>query len=285
MVLLIVKAAASSGVPLSSSTVSDSTVMASKPPARSTSHTRSGLLKAKGPGLPGGGSFGSGTTAIAAARGSANHGFRSTGCQQTKARRPPGLVARARLAKAATGSSKNITPNLEATTSKWPAGSCATCASASRTSTLARPLDAARSCSRSRSGRDTSRPITRPAGPTRPASSSVVAPLPQPTSSTWSPGDAATAASRGGRNTASIVSRQVLAGHPLVGALLVPVADLLLVGAHADRPSATSTAASSAAAITSSRSSSLWARPGKAISYGPGARATPRRSMAWKKAP
>jgi hypothetical protein len=39
------------------------------------------------------------------------------GCQQTKTSRPPGRIADLMLAKAATGSAKNITPNREITAS------------------------------------------------------------------------------------------------------------------------------------------------------------------------
>ena len=82
-------------------------------PARMV-RTRSGSLKAKGPGACGsaGGGRG-GTWARAAAIGTRIQSLKPSGRQQTKASRPPGLSALRMLAKAAVGSAKNITPKRE----------------------------------------------------------------------------------------------------------------------------------------------------------------------------
>ena len=49
----------------------------------------------------------------AAMAGTSIHGFLARGCQQAKARRPPGTSVPRRFWKAATESSKNITPKRE----------------------------------------------------------------------------------------------------------------------------------------------------------------------------
>ena len=123
--------------------------------------------------------------------------------QRTVADRPGASLCR-RLAKAATGSAKNMTPKRE--NSRSTAGSVTVLASATRISAFVRPAAAIRSRARVVIGCDTSRPKTWPVGPTRRASSSVVAPQPQPVSRTCSP--AAGAAARramavSGSNTAS----------------------------------------------------------------------------------
>jgi hypothetical protein len=72
--------------------------------------TRPASAKAKGPGAAG---SGGGTTRSTAPSGTATHGFSSRARQQSMTSRPPGFSARRRLAKAAAGSAKNMTPKRE----------------------------------------------------------------------------------------------------------------------------------------------------------------------------
>ena len=118
--------------------------------------------------------------------------WRPHGDAQPAARR---AVSPARLAKAASGSAKNITPKREITTSngRRPAPTCATSA--------AQPLDrrGARRCrARPRRRRSSawamSAPTTTPPARRAAAARRVVGPVPQPTSSTRSPGRSPAAA-------------------------------------------------------------------------------------------
>lgn len=79
---------------------------------------RSPSANANGPGDPGGGDTnGAGRDRAQASEGAVTHGFAARSCQQTNAIRPPGRTTACRLANAATGSSKNITPNRDTTVS------------------------------------------------------------------------------------------------------------------------------------------------------------------------
>ena len=121
--------------------------------------------------------------------------------------RPPGLNARRKLANAATGSPKNITPKRENSRSVEPGGK--SCAAASVSSQSRLPIPTERLRASSIMGPDTSSPVTWPVGPTRRASAIEVAPLPHPMSSTRSPGCTAAsvmAASATGASAASICS-------------------------------------------------------------------------------
>ena len=74
-------------------------------------------------------SSGGGTCSASAARGTSSQSLASSGCQQTKASRPPGRTADRMFANAATGSSKNITPNREMTASNRAGPNPRTCTS------------------------------------------------------------------------------------------------------------------------------------------------------------
>src|SRR5262245_36872471 len=80
--------------------------------------TRSRFAKEYRPGASGGtGSMG-GRRGLAALSGMADHGFSVDARQQTKASRPSCFMAAKIVAKVATGSAKNITPNCEKARSK-----------------------------------------------------------------------------------------------------------------------------------------------------------------------
>ncbi len=112
---------------------------------------------------------------------------RTTRCDRGPARpiitnRASGRSARARLAKAATGSAKNIVPNLLITTSKCPEGKLWDCASPTSKVTLRSPSASLRARARARSSPpEMSTPSALPAAAIRPASR-VVSPAPQPIS-------------------------------------------------------------------------------------------------------
>jgi hypothetical protein len=89
------------------------------------------------------------------------------------------------LANAATGSSKNIVPNLLIVRSNCFAGKRWTWASARSKVTLRSPSTRATSRARAIIGADRSTPSAPPAVAMR-AASRVVCPVPQPTSRTWS---------------------------------------------------------------------------------------------------
>lgn len=125
-----------------------------------------------------------------------SHSFRSARAVQTKAIRPPGRSARPMLAKAATGSAKNITPKRLIATSKVPVPNGWTWMSACSNVTLPMPSLRADSRARPSIGADRSRPSARPS-PARRAARRVVRPAPQPMSRTRSPPVIAAAASSG----------------------------------------------------------------------------------------
>ena len=105
--------------------------------------------------------------------------------QQVNASAPDGRRMRRKLAKAATGSLKVITPNRENTASTLPAGKSRDWASA--WITLTWRSGAVLRLAISRSSGATSTPITRPSVPTRAASWRRVCPAPHPISRTMSP--------------------------------------------------------------------------------------------------
>ncbi len=131
---------------------------------------------------------GDGRSAVTTRSGTSTHAFCRGDAHTTAANRPPGRSARSRLAKASGGSSKNITPKREKQRSKDASKDCV-CASALKYRTL--PGASARAAARNGSQR--SIPRTLPEGPNRSASSVVVEPNPQPTSSADSPGAGASA--------------------------------------------------------------------------------------------
>ncbi len=117
--------------------------------------------------------------------GSAKYGARSR-CGQTAAtNRPPCLQAALRRRNARSGKEKNMIPNREMIASNPSIGKSYSTASATTHSRLGA---ADRSRAASIISGEMSMPQTRPSGPTRSAASMVVAPAPQPTSSTRSPG-------------------------------------------------------------------------------------------------
>ena len=125
-------------------------------------------------------------------------------CQTSTASCPPGRRARARLANAAGGSAKNITPNRLMSTSKPAAGNGCAWASATTNSAWVSPSSAASRRACWTRGADTSTPSTRPEVATR-AARRVETPVPQPMSSTrsW----AATAAAAWRTSSCSGASR------------------------------------------------------------------------------
>ena len=106
--------------------------------------------------------------------------------QQVNASAPDGLRISRKLAKAAAGSLKVITPNRENTASALPAGKSRDWASAWITLTWLSVAVLRLAISRSNGA--TSTPITRPSVPTRPASCRRVCPDPHPISRTMPPG-------------------------------------------------------------------------------------------------
>jgi len=88
--------------------------MEPNPAAPSTVRTRAGSASENGPGSSGPGIGGSDpVTSATAAPGMSIHSLPDTPCQQTNDSAPPGRSALRTLAKAATGSVKNITPKRE----------------------------------------------------------------------------------------------------------------------------------------------------------------------------
>ena len=173
------------------------------PAAANIGRTRPGSRSAIGPGASGSPGGSAPSRASATRLGSANHGFEATPCHTANAARPPGRRAAWMLRKAATVSSKNMTPKRDTARSNRPGGKSCTCASPSSNlacppppagSALAPALTAARARAISRA--DMSRPSTCPPGPTACASARVDAPAPQPMSSTTSPGCGSAASSR-----------------------------------------------------------------------------------------
>ena len=163
-----------------------------QPAAARIGRSRSGSANANMPGPPAGTGAGGGRCSARAAPGTSSHWLAASGCQHANTSRPPGRVADLMLAKAATGSAKNITPKREMTMSKPAGSSDSTCASPCRNVTLARPAASASARARASIGPDRSRPSAWP-GATSRAAASVVPPQPQPTSSTFPPGRRAAA--------------------------------------------------------------------------------------------
>ena len=121
-----------------------------------------------------------------------NHGTCAAGAQAANTSRPPGLSAFAILAKAATGSSKNITPKRDIMASTDAGAKAWVCASAKTKLVFAKPAAAARLRARSSSWAAISTPVICPVAPTADAAAMQLAPVPQPMSSTASPGIRAT---------------------------------------------------------------------------------------------
>ena len=120
----------------------------------------------------------------------------SSGPRQTTARSaPPGAVARRRFANAATGSAKNMTPKRDVRRSN-ASGSNGCVPASAHTKRGAGVSPAARSRATSIMGAERSTPVHVADAPSRRASAMVVAPVPQPTSSTFvAPSAAAVSAS------------------------------------------------------------------------------------------
>ena len=113
-------------------------------------------------------------------------GFSSRVRQQRNASLPPRRSAFLRLANAAAGSSKNMTPKLLSTTSKIPAWNGCTWASATSNLALATPAAAASRRASATWIRDKSAPRACPLRAAR-AARMVVSPQPHPMSRTFSP--------------------------------------------------------------------------------------------------
>ena len=111
------------------------------------------------------------------------NGFSAALRQAMHCRRASAAAARRRLAKARTGSAKNITPKRDTMASTLAGSNGCSCASA-LTNSAATPARSARLRAAASIGAETSTPTHRLPGPSRPAMASVVAPVPQPTSST-----------------------------------------------------------------------------------------------------
>ena len=147
-------------------------------------------------------SSGVGERPVSAASGTVYQAQRSIACGTTNASRPPGRRARARLAKAAAGSSKNITPKWLTTTSVTASQKGCTWASPETNVTLVRPSSAAASAACSTISLDRSMPRAVTPGAAR-AARRVAPPIPHPTSSTNSSAEMAAAVSSGPTRSAS----------------------------------------------------------------------------------
>src|SRR6185295_17718011 len=165
--------------------------------------TRSRFANANCPGASGRRGGNSGSSGAAARSAAVMNGF-SAGLRQAMKRiSAPGAAARRRLAKARTGSSKNMTPKREVIRSKDAGSNAKSCASAQMNFAATFAL-AARARATSIIGAEMSMPVPRPFAPMRRAAASVVAPVPQPTSSTRVAERAASACSSSkGRNRRS----------------------------------------------------------------------------------
>ena len=145
-------------------------------------------------------------TSATAAPGMSIHSLSKMLCQQTNDSTPPGRSAVPTLAKAVTGSVKNITPKREYAASNRDSPKSWTWMSAYTNSTFPMPSRAARSRPRASISAEMSTPTACPPGPARDTSSSVVLPVPQPRSTTLRPGSnsrRSMASSPGGPATAS----------------------------------------------------------------------------------
>ena len=130
----------------------------------------------------------------------------------------PGGLPSPDCAKAASGSSKNITPKRLTTTSNgW---SKEAVWASPWVKSMSTPRSSARRRATSSMGAERSRPVTRPPGPTARAASRLIAPLPHPTSKTRSPNSSAAAVSSRRPKGASMESKrsasvtQTSAGRP-----------------------------------------------------------------------
>ena len=121
-------------------------------------------------------------------------GFSSRVRQQRNASLPPRRSAFLRLANAAAGSSKNITPKLLSTTSKFPAWNVCSWASTTSNLTLATSAAAASRRASATWTRDKSAPRACPLGVAR-AARMVVSPQPHPISRKFAPSRVCAAAS------------------------------------------------------------------------------------------
>ena len=187
------------------------TISTSRHPALcSRSVTAAGSARLNIPGPPSAPNDGSGTWARAAAAGTTSHPCCPIGAHDTNASRPPGRSARPMLVNAAAGSSKNITPNRLTAASYSPSvASSSTWQSPATKRRLSTPSASASSRPRASICSDRSTPTARPVGPAAVAASRVVAPQPQPMSSTRSPGAISTVAASSWAHTASIRSNWV----------------------------------------------------------------------------
>ena len=139
------------------------------------------------PGPPGSPTSGRLPYPRSAAPGTRSHSLAASGCQVTMQRRPFGLRWWATLVNAAVGSEKNIVPKRLIATSKVRRGGRSGRRRA-RTKRF-RSRRSGRGRRRRRSiGADRSTPVTTPLGPVTWAAAMVVAPQPQPMSSTRSSG-------------------------------------------------------------------------------------------------
>ena len=180
-----------------------------------------------GPGLPGlpGGGRGMCWAWAAALLSTVIHSLFATGCQHTKAIRPPGRRPRTMLANAAVGSLKNITPKRLIATSKPCGARRCVCASPCSKRTLVRPSCRASLFGPLQQGRAMSTPSARPSSAAR-AAVHVVDPVPQLMSRTRSV-RATAAASRTGEGRAHALVA-VFVDQPVVGFRAVPVLVLVL---------------------------------------------------------
>ena len=126
---------------------------------------------------------------VAAFSGVISQGLSRGSRQQVNASRPVGFSALRRLAKLRAGSAKNITPKREIMRSAHSPLRSWIVASATR-NCAGEDSAAARSLARAIIGAEISTPSARPEAPVTRATASVVAPQPQPTSMTRSPGAA-----------------------------------------------------------------------------------------------
>ncbi len=154
--------------------------------------TRSRSAKPNCPGAPGRRAGSRGNSGAAARSAVVMNGFSAAARHARKRNAAPSRAARRRFAKAATGSSKNITPRRETMVSN-PAGAKAWVCASAHTKRACEPARSARARAASIIGAEMSMPTHSPASPDGLASASVTAPVPQPTSSTRPRGRPATA--------------------------------------------------------------------------------------------
>ena len=144
------------------------------PAFASIPRTRSGAANENGPGAVGSGGATGGMNGSAACSGACIHGFSARDRQQMKTRRPPGFKDLRMLAKAASGSLKNITPKREKAASNRPRPRSSVCASTCRKVTAKLGFARERWSATSSIGAEISTPTTEPVDPTRSARASEV---------------------------------------------------------------------------------------------------------------